>query len=100
MTRPSESVALATAADALRLAADALAAAAEAAARSARESTDAPAGYVSIATAARALGLSRSALYEAMARGEVRSRKVGRRRLIPTTELDQRPGPDRGRDAA
>jgi hypothetical protein len=87
MTRPaytsSESTALATAADALRLAADALDAAAAASGRAEREDTALPAGLVSVGRAARVLGVSRTALYGAMARGEVPSRKIGGRRLVP-----------------
>ena len=40
-----------------------------------------------IAEAARAVGVSRAHLYELIARGEVRSVKLGERRLIPTEEL-------------
>lgn len=37
--------------------------------------------------AGRALGLSRSTVYELISRGELASVKVGRRRLVPVTEL-------------
>lgn len=40
-----------------------------------------------IEEAARAIGVSRGHLYELIARGEVRSVKLGDRRLIPTDEL-------------
>jgi excisionase family DNA binding protein len=42
---------------------------------------------LSIAEAATALGVSRTALYTALGSGRLRSVKVGRRRLIPTSAL-------------
>jgi excisionase family DNA binding protein len=42
---------------------------------------------VSVADAARRLGIGRSALYEAIARGEIASVKVGRRRVVPEAEV-------------
>lgn len=39
------------------------------------------------AEAARRLGMSRSGIYELVAQGLVRSVKLGRRRLIPVSEL-------------
>jgi excisionase family DNA binding protein len=42
---------------------------------------------VSVVDAARRLGIGRSALYEAIARGEVASVRIGRRRLIPEAEV-------------
>lgn len=44
---------------------------------------------VSIREAASLSGLSRSFLYEAMARGELQFVKKGRRRLIPVTSLSE-----------
>ena len=35
------------------------------------------------------LGISRAGVYELMARGELASLKIGRRRLIPAAELDR-----------
>lgn len=40
-----------------------------------------------IPAACRLSGLSRSFLYEAMARGDIRSRKAGRRRLVFVASL-------------
>jgi excisionase family DNA binding protein len=42
---------------------------------------------LAIPEAADVLGISRSALYSAMATGHLRSVKVGRRRLIPSSAL-------------
>jgi excisionase family DNA binding protein len=42
---------------------------------------------LSVAEAARRLGIGRSALYAAIARGEVASVRIGRRRLIPEAEV-------------
>jgi excisionase family DNA binding protein len=42
---------------------------------------------LSIEEAARRLGIGRSALYAAIARGEVASVRIGRRRLIPEAEV-------------
>jgi excisionase family DNA binding protein len=39
--------------------------------------------------AAQRLGISRRAVYERIASGEIRSYKDGRRRLIPETELQR-----------
>jgi excisionase family DNA binding protein len=44
---------------------------------------------VSIAEAARRSGLGRSTVYEAIARGELKVRKAGRRSLILTADLQQ-----------
>jgi excisionase family DNA binding protein len=82
--------ALAAAADALRLAADALAAAAHAADHDGREARVIPDEYMSMAEAGRRFGLSRSALHNAIGRGEIPSRKLGRRRVIPVSALDGR----------
>ena len=40
-----------------------------------------------VKTTARLMSIGRSALYEAMARGQVRSVKVGKRRLVPSGEI-------------
>ena len=37
--------------------------------------------------AARAIGISRSSLYRLMKQGRIRSVKLGRRTLVPTSEL-------------
>lgn len=59
-----------------------------------RPSTDSPAAWpdngpllVSVAEAHRRLGIGRTALYELLGRGEVRSRKIGRRTLIESASL-------------
>jgi len=44
---------------------------------------------LSPAQAAQALGLSRAAVYNMMARGELRSVKLGASRRIPVAELDR-----------
>jgi excisionase family DNA binding protein len=93
MTGPGHADALAAAADALRLAAEALEAAATAARRDGREADRLPAGYVSLDEAARAFGLSRSGLGAAIARGEIASRKIGRRRMVPKAEVDRLSAP-------
>lgn len=52
-----------------------------------------PPALWSVAQASRRLGIGRTAVYHAIGRGELRSLKVGRRRLIPAdalTELAQR----------
>jgi hypothetical protein len=81
--------ALAAAADALHLAADALAEAAAATRRDRHEVAAVPPGMCSIEAARTALGLSRSGLLAAVERGEVMAVKVGRRRLVPTVELER-----------
>lgn len=43
---------------------------------------------ISIAAASDALGIHRSTFYDLMNRGEVRTIKVGGRRLVPVAELD------------
>ena len=95
MTGASESTALATAADALRLAADALDAAAAASRQAARDAAHLPSGLVSIDVATQALGVSRTFLYGAMDRGEIATRKIGRRRLVPVAELARLAGANR-----
>lgn len=48
--------------------------------------TDMPA-TMTIAEAARLLGISRSAAYRAVARGEIATIRIGRRLLVPTAKL-------------
>lgn len=47
-----------------------------------------PALALGIDEAARVIGVARSMMYEIVARGEIESFKLGRRRLILTKELD------------
>jgi len=52
-----------------------------------------PPELLSIASAAQRMSIGRTAMYDAIGRGELRSVKVGRRRLIPAdaiAELTQR----------
>lgn len=44
---------------------------------------------VRVTEAARLLGISRSALYELIQTGEVRSFKLGRTRLVPVASLNE-----------
>lgn len=44
---------------------------------------------VGVEEAARLIGIARSMLYEMLARGEIQSFKVGRRRLILMKELER-----------
>lgn len=76
------SAALVAAADALAAAADALRAVAMAA-----EPADAPDRLLSIPEAADLLGIGRSRLYDEIAAARVRSVKVGRRRLVPSSAI-------------
>lgn len=48
-----------------------------------------PARLVSPGTAARALGISETRVYEHIAAGRIRSFKDGRRRLVPVAALDE-----------
>ena len=48
---------------------------------------DGPPELLSIATAAKRLGIGRTALYDAIGRGELRSLRIGRRRLVPADAL-------------
>jgi excisionase family DNA binding protein len=47
-----------------------------------------PPALVDLTTAARLLGVSRTSLYQRMDAGELPSRKLGRRRLIPRVALE------------
>jgi excisionase family DNA binding protein len=51
------------------------------------EGADLPPELLSIDQAARRLGIGRTAAYGLMGRGELRSVKVGRRRLVPADAL-------------
>lgn len=51
------------------------------------QSHQAPALALGIDEAARVIGVARSMLYEIVARGEIESFKLGRRRLILVNEL-------------
>jgi excisionase family DNA binding protein len=53
----------------------------------ARPSEREPDRLMSIAQAARALGIGRTALYSEIGAGRIRSVKVGRRRLIPSSAI-------------
>jgi excisionase family DNA binding protein len=44
---------------------------------------------LSVEDAARCAGVGRSMMYELLARGRVRSVKLGRRRLVPSDALDE-----------
>lgn len=48
-----------------------------------------------IPEAAALLGMSRSGIYQLIDRGELRRVKIGRRSLIPASELDRLIDPDR-----
>jgi excisionase family DNA binding protein len=48
---------------------------------------DGPPEMLSIASASRRLAMGRTAVYDAIGRGDLRSLKVGRRRLIPADAL-------------
>ncbi len=77
-----------TAEQAVRAAVDALAAAILAAVRAeAAPDPGAPERLLAIPQAAEALGIGRSALYGLIGRGELRTLKVGRRRLVPAGAL-------------
>jgi excisionase family DNA binding protein len=49
----------------------------------------APERLMSVVEAAAALGVGRSALYDTIGVGDLRSIKVGRRRLIPASSVDK-----------
>jgi excisionase family DNA binding protein len=57
------------------------------AAVAAQECAPRPERLLSIAEAAELAGVGRTALYQAMARGDVRSVRIGRRRLIPASSI-------------
>jgi len=46
-----------------------------------------PPDLLSVAQASRRLSIGRSALYDAIGRGDLRSIKIGRRRLVPSDAL-------------
>ena len=72
----------------VREAVDALAAALLAAiAEQARPVAAGPERLLSIPEAAEALGIGRTAVYDLIGRGELRTLKVGRRRLVPASAL-------------
>jgi excisionase family DNA binding protein len=51
------------------------------------ERADGPPELLSIAQAARRLGIGRTATYDAIGRGELRSIRIGRRRLVAADAL-------------
>jgi len=55
----------------------------------ARPSEREPDRLLSIAEAARALGIGRTALYSEIGAGRIRSVKVGRRRLVPSSAISE-----------
>ena len=55
----------------------------------ARPSEREPDRLMSIAQAARALGIGRTALYSEIGAGRIRSVKVGRRRLVPSSAITE-----------
>jgi excisionase family DNA binding protein len=55
----------------------------------ARPSEREPDRLLSIDRAARAMGIGRTALYSEIAAGRIRSIKVGRRRLIPSSAISE-----------
>jgi len=86
------------ASDALRLAADALLLQSAALARTAEallalaEQPDEPAmppSLLSISQAAAALGVGRRKVYQLMDEGQLRSTRLGTRRLIPAVEIER-----------
>jgi excisionase family DNA binding protein len=54
-----------------------------------RPSEREPDGLLSIEQAARALGIGRTALYSEIGAGRIRSVKVGRRRLVPSSAISE-----------
>ena len=61
----------------------------EIAVEAARPSEKEPDRLLSIAEAARALGIGRSALYSEISARRIRSVKVGRRRLVPSSAISE-----------
>lgn len=55
----------------------------------ARASEREPGHLLNIEQAAQALGIGRTALYSEIAAGRIRSLKVGRRRLIPSSAISE-----------
>jgi excisionase family DNA binding protein len=53
---------------------------------------DRPPELLSIEQAAQRLGIGRTATYDAIGRGELRSIRIGRRRLIPADAIRERVG--------
>ncbi len=88
-------------ADARRAAHEALDALLDAVAATARaEPPDVPAErLLSVAEAARWLGIGRSTLYGEIGRGALRSIRVGRRRLVPSSAVAQYATSPPGADA-
>jgi excisionase family DNA binding protein len=54
-----------------------------------RPSEREPDGLLSIEQAARSLGIGRTALYSEIGAGRIRSVKVGRRRLVPSSAISE-----------
>jgi excisionase family DNA binding protein len=71
----------------VRQAVDALAAALLDAIREAQPVAEGPERLFSVAAAAAVTGLGRSSVYELIGRGELRTLKVGRRRLVPASAI-------------
>jgi len=65
----------------------------------AAQATAGPDRLLSIDQAAEALGIGRSRLYDELAAGRLRSVKLGRRRLVPSSAIEvyitEKAGPDR-----
>ena len=53
------------------------------------ETTDTPERLLSVDEAAEAVGIGRTLLYSAMASGHIRSVRVGRRRLVPSSAISE-----------
>jgi excisionase family DNA binding protein len=62
--------------------------------------TDGPPELLSVAQAALRLGVGRTLAYDAIGRGQLRSVKVGRRRLIPADALAELAAPSKQRTGA
>jgi len=84
--------------DRVRAAVEALADALIAALRAeAAQATAGPDRLLSIDEAAEALGIGRSRLYDEIGAGRLRSVKLGRRRLVPSSAIREFTEADRGR---
>jgi len=82
----------------VRAAVEALAEALLAALRAeAAQATAGPDRLLSIEEAAQALGIGRSRLYDELAAGRLRSVKLGRRRLVPSSAIREFTEADRAR---